>query len=197
MTAPDAARRARRGFLGRFRRDDRGVYAVEFGLLALPFFGLLCASAEVAWVSFNAEQLQAAVDRAARQVMTGAAQTNNYATPAAFVSALLCPTDGSRLLPASWDCSKLILDVRTAASFASADTGRSFYTGQTQYCLGNPSTIVVVRAAYPMSAALPLSIGNRFVGLANDVPNAPGWFHVLTGTAVLKTEPYSGSSPTC
>ena len=197
MTAPDAPPAKRRGLLGRFCRDKRGAYAVEFGLVALPFFGLLCGTAEVAWVSFNAEQLQAAVDRAARQVMTGAAQTNNYATANAFVSALLCPTDGSRILPASWDCSKLILDIRTATAFASADTSRSFYAGQTQYCLGNPSTIVVVRTAYPMSAPFPLSIYNRYVGLANDVPNSPGWYHILTGTAVIKTEPYTGSSPTC
>lgn len=187
----------RPSLLGRFRRDERGAYAIEFGLIALPFFGLLCGTLEVAWVNFNAEQLQAAVDRAARQVLTGQAQTNNYAAVGAFTSALLCPTDGTRLLPTSWDCSKLIVDVRTATAFASADTSRTFYTGATQYCLGNPSTVVVLRVAYPMSAVFPLSIYNRYVGLANDVPNMPGWYHILIGTAVFKTEPYSGSSPTC
>ena len=48
-----------------------------------------------------------------------------------------------------------------------------------------------------MPAIFPLSIYNRYVGLANDVPNVAGWFHMLTGTAVFKTEPYTGSTPTC
>lgn len=199
MTAvPSQARPGRRrGLLARFRRDQRGAYAVEFGLIALPFFGLLCATLEVTWVSFNAEQLQAAVDSAARQVLTGQAQTSNYATAAAFTSALLCPASGTRLIPSAWDCSKLIVDIRTAASFSAVDTTNAFYTGTAQYCLGNPSTIVVVRVVYPMAAIFPLSIFNRYVGLANNVPGLSGWYHILMGTAVLKTEPYSGASPTC
>ena len=80
--------------LGRFGRDTRGVYAIEFGMLALPFFGLIFAIVEVSYVSFNSEQLQAAVDKAARQILTGQAQTKNYTTTASFVSNLLCPSTG-------------------------------------------------------------------------------------------------------
>ena len=200
MTGPvpaDAHRPRRLSVLRRFLRDEQGTYAVEFGLIALPFFGLLCAIMEVAWVSFNGEQLQAAVDRAARQVLTGRAQTNNYATVGAFTSALLCPTDGTRILPSSWDCSKLIVDIRTAVDFGSADASKAFYTQTPKYCLGNPSTIVVMRVVYPMGSIFPLSIYNPYIGLSNSVPNNPGWFHILMGTAVFKTEPYSGSSPAC
>ncbi len=185
------------GLLGRFRRDERGAYAVEFALIALPFFGLLFATIEVAWVSFNGEELQAAVDSAARKVLTGQAQTNNYASAAAFTSALLCPTNGTRLIPSSWDCSKLIVDIRPAASFSAADVSHAFYASPTQYCLGNPSTIVVMRVAYPMAAVFPLSTYNRYLGLSNNVPNMSGWYHILLGTAVFKTEPYSGASPAC
>ncbi len=184
----------------RFRRDDHGAYAVEFGLLALPFFGLLFAIVEVSWVSFNSEQLQAAVSRASRQVMTGTAQ-QNYSTPASFVSNLLCPTDGTRILPNFMDCSKLIVDVRTAADFTGADMTSSFYTQNSlKYCLGQPNTVVVLRVVYPMDSIFPLSIYNRYIGLANNVPNAPGWKHVLLGSAVFETEPYQGNytaPPTC
>ena len=66
-----------------------------------------------------------------------------------------------------------------------------------KYCLGNPSTIVVVRVIYPLAAVFPLSIYNQYIGLANNVPTAPGWQHVLLGSAVFKTEPYTGSTPPC
>jgi len=189
-----------RSLLHGFRRDDRGAYAVEFGLLALPFFGLLFAIVEVSWVSFNSEQLQAAVSRASRQVMTGTAQ-QNYSTPASFVSNLLCPTDGTRILPNFMDCSKLIVDARTAADFKGADMTGSFYSqGSLKYCLGQPNTVVVLRVVYPMESIFPLSIYNRYIGLANNVPNAPGWKHVLLASAVFETEPYQGNytaPPTC
>ena len=183
--------------LKRFRRDERGVYAVEFAIVAVPFLGLLLATIEVAWVSFNSEQLQAAVDKAARKIMTGQVQSSNITSTAAFVSQLLCPTDGTRAIPASWDCTHLYLDIRTATDFSSADTSRNFYLSPLKYCLGNPSTIVVMRVIYPMATVFPLSIFNQYVGLANNVPNAPGWQHVLLGNAVFKTEAYGGSAPAC
>ena len=187
---------ARPSLLKRFLTNEGGA-SIEFGLLALPFFGLLFAVIEVAWVSFNAEQLQAAVDNAARQVLTGTAQTSNFATAASFTSNLLCPSTGKRLVPSSWDCSKLFIDIRTASDFASTDMTKSFYTGSLKYCLGNPSTIVVLRVDYPMAAIFPLNIYNRYAGLVNDVPGMSGYYHMLMGSAVFKTEPYSGGSPTC
>ncbi len=182
--------------LGRFGGDISGVYALEFGMLALPFFGLIFAIIEVSYVSFNSEQLQAAVDKAARQVLTGQAQANSYTTTSSFINNLLCPSTG-RVLPSSWDCSKLFVDIRTASSFTAADMTKTFYTGTLQYCLGNPSTIVILRVVYPLSSIFPLSIYNQYLGLANNVPGVSGWQHILMGSAVFKTEPYSGSSPTC
>lgn len=183
--------------LKRFLANESGAYAIEFSLIALPFFGLLFAIIEVAWVSFNSEQLQAAVDSAARQVLTGAAQTNNYATAASFTSNLLCPSTGKRLIPNSWDCSKLFVDIRTASDFTSVDMTNTFYSGSLKYCLGNPSTIVVLRVEYPMAAIFPLNINNRYAALVNNVPGMSGYYHMLLGSAVFKTEPYSGGSSTC
>ena len=91
----------------------------------------------------------------------------------------------------------MILDIRTASDFVSVDTSKAFYTAPLKYCLGNPSTIVVVRVVYPLATVFPLSIYNQYIGLANNVPTAPGWQHVLLGSAVLKTEPYSGSTLPC
>jgi len=91
--------------------------------------------------------------------------------------------------------------VRTAADFTGADMTSSFYTQNSlKYCLGQPNTVVVLRVVYPMDSIFPLSIYNRYIGLANNVPNAPGWKHVLLGSAVFETEPYQGNytaPPTC
>ena len=183
--------------LSRFRRDVRGAYAVELGLLAMPFFGLIFGFMEITYVTFAGEQLQAAVTKASRQVMTGQAQLNNYDTASKFVSNLLCPTDGSRILPSFMDCSKLFVDVRVAADFTTADMTNTFYTQTLKYCLGQPSTIVVLRVVYPMDSIFPLSIYNQYLGLANNVPNVPGWKHILMGSAVFETEAYVGGAPAC
>lgn len=174
--------------------DESGATAVEFGMLAAPFVGLICGLMELAWVSYNAEMLQAAVSAASRAVLTGKAQTNNITDAPTFVSNLLCPTNGSRILPSSFDCSKLIVDVRTATQFGAANTSNNFYTQPLQFCLGQPSTIVVVRVAYPQQSILPLSLFNTYIGLTNSFPNQSGWVHALVGTAVFQTEPYAGSA---
>ncbi len=170
---------------------------MEFGLLAMPFFGLIFGLVEITYASFASEGLQAAVTKAARQVMTGQAQQSNYDTAPAFVANLLCPSGAARVLPSFMDCSRLIVDVRTATDFTSADTTATFYTQPPKYCLGKPSTIVVVRVVYPLDAIFPLSLYNQYIGLANDFPNVSGWKHVLMGSAVLKTEPYQGGAPSC
>lgn len=60
-----------RGTLARFRRDGKGSIAIEFGLLALPFFLLIFAILE-SCISFAAQQLMSNVtDDVARQFRTG------------------------------------------------------------------------------------------------------------------------------
>jgi hypothetical protein len=72
-----AARALRRRLL-RFRRDERGATVIEFGLVALPFFGLLFAIIETALVFFAGQALETAVSNAARLIRTGQAQSAGY-----------------------------------------------------------------------------------------------------------------------
>lgn len=191
--AAEPRRTAGPGWLRRFARADRGTSAIEFGLLAVPFFGLICGFFEITYVSYAGEALQAAVSKASRQVLTGQIQVQNVSTASSFVSNYLCPTNGTRILPSYMDCTKLIVDVRTAADFTTADMTNTFYTQPLKYCLGQPSTIVVLRVIYPLNTIFPLSIYNQYIGLANNVPNNSGWKHILMGTAAFKTEPYAGT----
>ncbi len=209
MTRPRGLSRLRRLFR-RFECDRRGSTAVEFGLVSIPFLGLLLATFEVGFVFFTNEGLAAATQEAARNMMTGAAQQANITTADQFRTTYLCPATGPRVLPSFIDCSKLIIDVRAASTFGAVDTSDTFYLNPktTQFCPVGPAAIMVVRVVYPMPVMLPLLgsisagvFGQITTGLVNNVPSNPGWKHLLMGTAVFQTEPYPSTSftpaPSC
>jgi Flp pilus assembly protein TadG len=60
-----------------FRRKDDGAAAVEFGLIAMPFFALLFAIMETALAFWSTQVLETAVANAARTVYTGQFQSAN------------------------------------------------------------------------------------------------------------------------
>ena len=64
------ARRKGRGFW----RNNRGATAVEFGLIALPFLGLIAGLLETGLMMFADSALDQATNRAARMIRTGQAQ---------------------------------------------------------------------------------------------------------------------------
>jgi Flp pilus assembly protein TadG len=186
----------------RFRKDERGATAVEFGLVALPFFAILLYAIEIALVFLFNSNLDAAVRNASRAIMTGAAQAAGVYTVAKFQSTYLCPKTGTSIIGSFIDCSKLIVDVRVVTAFSGADLTNDFYKTPTtnQFCPGAPGAITVVRVAYPMPSFLPLlriggttSGGVNTSGLVNDVPNNPGWKHLLIGTSIFQAEPYPGA----
>ncbi len=174
-------------------------------MVAVPFLGLLMAIFETGLMFFNSEGLEAAVQQAARNIMTGQAQKNGVYSAATFVNTYLCPATGTRILPSFVDCTTLIVDVRTASSFSNASTSNSFYKTSSShvFCPGAPSNtgspvIVVVRVLYPMPVFLPLLgwFGPVMGGVVNDVPSNPGYKHLLLGTAVFQNEPYPSTNYT-
>ncbi len=197
-------RSSRPSLLRLFRRDSRGTSAVEFALIAVPLISLLGAIFESGLVLLTSENLNEATRQASRSMLTGVAQGAGITTTTAFKSAYLCPATGPRILASYVDCSKVIIDVRTATSFSGQDLSNDFYKTQStnQFCMGAPGTITVVRIAYPMPAIMPIlqwasgKISVNTSGLVNDVPNDPGFQHLLVGTAIFETEPYPSGSYT-
>ncbi len=61
-----------------FARDERGVTAIEFGILALPFFTIIFAIIETTMVFFAGQVLDSAVEDASRMIKTGRAQAAGY-----------------------------------------------------------------------------------------------------------------------
>lgn len=188
----------------RFADDVRAATAVEFALIMVPFLGLLMAIFQAGFTFFASENLQAAVQSAARRLYVGTAQGNGVNTASAFVNQYMCPSGGGGPLASFIDCSKLIVDVRvsTTGSFTGLDTAADFYQAgaTTTFCPGGPSEIVIVRVIYPFPIFLPVigtTTGHDLTvvrnGSVNNVPNASGWQQLLLGTSVFRNEPYSGT----
>jgi Flp pilus assembly protein TadG len=59
----------------RLARDEGGATAVEFGILALPFFSIVAAIMQTAMVFLASQVLESAVNDASRTIRTGQIQT--------------------------------------------------------------------------------------------------------------------------
>ncbi len=194
-----AARLFRSKVLARFVRQQDGSTVVEFGAVIGPFLGLMFAIIETAIVFFAGQTLETAAGDAARLIMTGQQQTANAGKTAADsladFKAKLCadnpdPTKPNpALLKALFDCSKLIIDVRSPSSFSDADFAKPVDGSQNlidnaQYSPGAQGSIVVVRIMYPW----PLYVAGGF-GFLN-LADLSGGRRLLVATSTFRNEPY-------
>lgn len=108
-----APRRHRPGAARRLARDEGGATAIEFALLAVPFFGLIAAILQTAMVFLAAQLLDTAVYDASRLIQTGQAQALSY-THTKFRDRICTGLYGI------FDCSQLKLKVTTWPSTATA-----------------------------------------------------------------------------
>jgi Flp pilus assembly protein TadG len=108
--ATDQPKSTRRSTAARFFANKRGTVAIEFAMIALPFFLLIFAVVEVS-LSFAAQQVMAnTTDDIARQLRTGEIKTLSLAQ----LKQMVC----SRLLMPAANCPDLVVDLRTYATFA-------------------------------------------------------------------------------
>lgn len=166
--------------LAAFRRDRRGATAVEFALIALPFFAVILAILETAIIYFADNALDTATNDAARLVRTGQAQAQKFDATAfrdqicASVTPLLA-------------CSGLKIDVRTSADFSGAGLSPPLKADGTvdvsklKYDAGHGKDIVVVRAYYEWPAVLNLLSKNS---TANGT-------YLLASITAFRNEPFT------
>ncbi|HLL26723.1 MAG TPA: TadE/TadG family type IV pilus assembly protein [Xanthobacteraceae bacterium] len=172
----------------RFDKNEKASAAVEFGLVAIPFFGLLFAIIETALVFFAGQVLETAVGDAGRLILTGQAQSQNFQLT--DFKNQIC-TNAVQTL---FTCQNIAVDVRAATSFSSADlsmplnaTTHMLDTTNFAYNTTQPCDIVVVRVVYEWPT---------FVrGLGLDLASAASSTHkhILMSTAAFRNEPYGGS----
>lgn len=155
-----AARSKGAGPIGRLVRSRDGVAAIEFAILALPFFLIVFAIIET-FVAYAGEQLlQNAVDDLSRKIRTGqityglGRDTNK---DEAEFRAMLCDEISIMMHCSAADAGgadqNLYLDVRSFPSFADMPTGVPLDGGDLDttgfaYLPGGPQSNNMVRAYY-------------------------------------------------
>jgi len=166
-------------FVRRFRRGTSGTAAIEFSIVALPFFSLMFAIIDVSLIYFAPSTLVNGMTSAARLIRTGQAQTATL-TEAQFRQ-LVC----NNITPLLACDGRLMLDVRkynsfgTIASPAALDANGQL-SNNTQFQMGVAGDVIVVRAYYqwplfsPTAAIFANMYGtNRLVYAATAFKNEP------------------------
>ena len=163
----------------RFRRDERGSTAVEFAMIAAPFFAIFFAILETGLVFFAGQSMESGVERAARLIRTG--QAAGF-TEAGFKSEVC------KRIPVVFDCAGgMILDVRTYDAFDKVDLSRPTdgdgnLAVNAQFNPGSGGDIVVVRAFYEWP-----TIVNFFSFNLADLPSGK---RLLSSTSAFRNEPF-------
>lgn len=168
----------------RFGRARRGTAAVEFALVAVPFFFLTFGLIEVSMLGFAQTSLNFAVADAARQIRTGRAQLNGVTYTE--IQTMVC--DGLNQFLNLSCVDTLYLDVDRFDSYAAAGAAPSpivagnFDDTGIGYSPGAPSDIVVVRAYFRWKVITPM-----FEALLS---NVSGNERILASTMMFRNEPY-------
>ena len=90
----------------RWQRDDRGATAIEFAMVAMPFFMFCFGILGVGLHYFSTNSLEHAVEAAARKIRTGQAQNSGH--DRGEFKALVCSEASGAI-----DCSKLRVHVQS------------------------------------------------------------------------------------
>jgi Flp pilus assembly protein TadG len=169
----------------RFARDENGVTVVEFGLLALPFFTIILAIVQTAFMFLATQVLDSALEDASRKVRTGEAASYDLED---FRNEM-CPYTFNML-----DCSKILLKSQVISDFASVDLTPSIETCDSTTCTLNeaqptdfdPGTgrcVMLVSAyyRYPLIVVLPYF----------NLKNQPDNYRLISAVRVFRNEPYT------
>lgn len=185
--SPSARQQKGHRFLSRFRKDQHGATAVEFGLLALPFFAIIGATLETALVLLVTQIMENGVQDAGRAIRTGQAQGAG-ATIADFRTELCDNTLGM------FDCSKFHISVKTVTNFASASytppvfnpiPAPGSWVDPQVYQSGGGGCVVLINVHYRW----PTVTGMLGLSLAD----SPGeTTRLMSGVTIFRNEPFGG-----
>lgn len=178
-------RQRRRLFMSRFRRAESGNVAVEFGMLAIPFFILVFAVIETCIIYFATSNLDSAVSSAGRLIRIGAVQAGGM-TEAQFKDEVC-----SKLHVISNCSSTLKIDVRNFSNFGgvtfpSLVDGDGKIVEDTVFQPGGAGDIVVVRVYYSWGVLSPSLIG---------LSNLDGGGRLVAASTAFRNEPFGDMLP--
>jgi Flp pilus assembly protein TadG len=176
----------------RFRKNDDGTTAIEFAILAAPFFVLLFGIIESSLIFFAGQMLESSVDEVGRKVRTG--QLNNTMTATQF------RTEVCNSASILFDCAGIKIDLRVAAKFQ--DLGNppipNASTNATNFSAYNftapcPEEIAMVTASYEWPIFTYFAADNIYPQSRGS--NSAAFRKILlNAVAVFRTEPYPAGS---
>ena len=167
--------------LRRFARAKSGTTAVEFALVAAPFFMLLMAIFETSAIYFASSTLENAVNDASRQIRTGQAQFANMT--ADQFRQLICNNINALL-----KCdSSLAVDVRSFndfenVTFPSEVNPDGTLKNDQQFTPGGAGDVVVVRVFYQWPIITPW--------VAGGLSNMSGNVRLIESVTTFRNEPF-------
>lgn len=173
--------------IGRFRglfkftaHETEGAIAVEFALLALPFFLLTFAVLETASVFIGELTLENAVARVGRTVRTGEVAGAQLSSD--DLRKRVC-----QAVPLRINCQKLSVDLRSYSRFSDIPTvipmkDDALDVGSFTYEWGTPGQIMALRVFYEWPVHTDL--------MRTYLSNVPDGNHMLVAVDVFKTEPF-------
>jgi hypothetical protein len=161
--------------------DRRGVTAIEFSMVALPFFTLAFGIIEIGLAHFANRMVDNAVVEASRLIRTGQAESTNLSAAGfktqicGFMPSFMCDED------------RIYVEIQSVPDFSDATSLDSMYDEEGElrddmsYDIGTASEIVVVNVIYkwPMASAV-LQFDNGDHGTDRH----------LTSTMVFRNEPW-------
>lgn len=173
------SKRSGPGFLKRFGRACRGAVAVEFALMAIPFFSLLFAMLETTMVFFATVSLETGAAEAARMVRTGQAQFGGMGQ--GDMRNIVC----GKMFMACDD--RLQIDVRRFDNFTDVDfsdplTADGDLRTDLTFDPGGAGDIVLVRVFYTWDVMTPL--------IGEAMSNMNGGARLIVASAAFRNEPF-------
>lgn len=178
----------------RFGRSRDGAAAIEFAILAIPYFMIVFAILET-FIAYTGEQLVAnAVDTMGREIRTGhitATNTSETKFRTRFcdeISILISCSDSEIATP-----NKLYLDVRSFPTYAAVPTeipvgeNGDLDTSSFAYAPGAQKTINMVRAYYKWDIILDLL--RPYISNIRPSGGRPNYF-LIVDTSTFKNEDY-------
>lgn len=169
-----------------FANDNRGIAAVEFAMIAIPFFFLIFSLLEVCVIFIMSSVLEHGVNEAARSIRTGQFQQNGFGQ-VAFKQAVC-----AELFDLLSCDSKLRFDVKTFSSFGGTsapnviDSSGDLDDSGFGFAPGASNEIVVVRAFYEWDLITPV--------LSAPLANMSGSRRLLQATVAFRNEPFGNST---
>jgi Flp pilus assembly protein TadG len=160
-----------------FLKDIKGATAIEFALIAAPFFAILMATIELAVIFWVNGALIEAISQPARTVLVG------DKIDAQKFKQLICDKAGALI-----DCDRLLIDVESFDKFSTI-TKKPLIDPKTgelipsRFETGKGGDVVVVRVAYPYQMLTPF--------LHGFTSNMSGNRRLIIATNVFKNEPFN------